>query len=243
MPLSGDLHVPVRLRDGLEYALTQRARLRISCAAFQPLRLALDLPLLFEGLTSLKHFNLIYEMTKWEDLHIDNVRAHCLQFRRDRAWSWRRISDGTATGEEIIALCMGVMSMHFHTQAELLPALAWVWVREFKRVSSEVTIEYSWVRLVVMDDQLSTPAASYFNRAFELLGFRAEALLTKDGIKLLEGDSPPPDLAWLSRRETLEDCKMRKDKLLREWLMLLKEVTGLVTDSDVGLLEFENIRL
>jgi hypothetical protein len=139
---------------------------------------------------------------------------------------------------------MGVMSMHFHTQAELLRALAWVWVREFKRVSLEVTIEYSWVRLIVMDDHMSTPAAaSYFNKVFELPGFRAEALLTKDGIKLSERESPPPDLACLSRRATLEDCKMRKNKLLREWLMLLKEVIGLVTDSDVGLLEFENIRL
>ena len=88
-----------------------------------------------------------------------------------------------------------------------------------------------------MDDHMSTPAAaSYFNKALELSGFRAEALLTKDGIKLPERESPPPDVACLSPRETLEDGKVWKNKLLREWLMLLKEVIGLVTDSDVGLL-------
>jgi hypothetical protein len=85
IPPSGDFHVPFRLRDGLDYALIQRARLRIRCEAFQPLRLALNLPLLFEGMTSLKKFNLIYEMTKWEDLHIGQVRAHYVQFRPDRA--------------------------------------------------------------------------------------------------------------------------------------------------------------
>ena len=103
-----------------------------------------------------------------------------MQFRPDRAWNWRRISDGTATGEEIVALCMGVMSMHFHTQAELLRALVWVWVREFKRVSLEVTIKYSWVRLIVMHNRMSTRIASYFNKVFELPGFRAEALLTNE---------------------------------------------------------------
>jgi hypothetical protein len=97
IPPSGDFHVPFRLRDGLDYALIQRARLRIRCEAFQPLRLALNLPLLFEGMTSLKKFNLIYEMTKWEDLHIGQVRAHCVQFRPDRAWSWRRMRHGIAT--------------------------------------------------------------------------------------------------------------------------------------------------
>ena len=64
IPPSGDFHVPFRLRDGLDYALIQRARLRISCEALQPLQLALDLPLQFEGMTRLKKFNLIYEMTK-----------------------------------------------------------------------------------------------------------------------------------------------------------------------------------
>jgi hypothetical protein len=138
---------------------------------------------------------------------------------------------------------MGVMSIHFYIKAELLRVLAWIWVREFKRVSLEVIIKYSCERPIVTDDHLSTPVASYSNTAFELPGFSAKALMTKNGIKLLEGDSPPLDLAWLSPRETLEDCRIKKNKLLREWLMLSKEVIGLVTNSDVMLLEFEKIRL
>ena len=110
---------------------------------------------------------------------------------------------------------------YFHTQAEVLR------MNLCSRVQKRLFrshIDYSEVSLVVMNGHhlitLGSPAACCSDRSFELPGFRAKAMLAMDGIKPVEKNSPFPDLALLSRGETLEECEMENNDILRKRLKL-----------------------
>ena len=200
----------LRLLDRDEHRFLQQVAIDID---FKLEALVTGLPLILDPLQSLKILNFGICLSPEGEFHVERVEAQYLQSGRGPLpWNFESIRDGTATQAERRALRMEIMRLDLDKDINVLKMFAW-WAQEFRRFTFKVTIDFFCEQFFFLNEDVDT------DDALEMPGFRAIAVLTKDGIKLLE-EYP------ITKGDSLYDHVARSRDLEREWFEVLSDALG-----------------